>query len=80
MSDTFIPFSRKVVVDLEHKAAIMRIIDTEDVVLEYDHGLHIFSAAFDFQKELENMQISYSLENKNLNDVYNYLIIRNEIS
>jgi ABC-2 type transport system ATP-binding protein len=79
LSDKYIPYSKKVVVDFEHKNLVNELFANKHLILKYDNYFHIFIRDDDEIKgSLEDNNIPYSIDNKNLNDIYNYLIIKNE--
>ena len=81
LSDEFIPFTKKIIIENNDSnyEYVNQIIKTNLLVLEYDDKLNIFlDENTEIKNDLDIKSISYSVSTKNLNDVYNYLIKRNE--
>lgn len=77
LSDRYIPYSKKIIVDFEYENLVKNIFFHKYLVLKYDNSFHIFIGDDELKKKLENCHIPYSVGVKNLNDIYNYLIIKN---
>ena len=78
LSDMYIPFSRKIVVDAMYLPQISDLVEKNTQVLEYDNSFHIFLDEDNLSQNLQKKNIPYSTTVKDLNDIYNFLITRNE--
>lgn len=78
LSNSYIPFETKIVIsekDVEEGLATEQFADLQ---LSYDQTLNLFGTDDRLEMQLEQLNIPYTKAKKNLNDVYYYLIAKNE--